>query len=135
MTKKALFIATLLCLAACSKKPTLLPDGGPTTEDIWRGNTTARATVTSAAVQGGYPIAALPVTTVKGAQVPSTISGSHLDELNQDFKEVPNPKILGYVYPHYSATGMPVPGYFTSFRLYKVNHNALMGEGAIGELP
>jgi len=30
---------------------------------------------------------------------------------------------------------MPVPGYFTSFRLYKVNHNALMGEGAIGELP
>ncbi|EHM50245.1 hypothetical protein [Cardiobacterium valvarum] len=68
---------------------------------------------------------------------PSTrpTSGGHLDELNQDFKEVPNPKILGYVYPHYSATGMPVPGYFTSFRLYKVNHNALMGEGAIGELP
>lgn len=133
MIKKALFITALL-LAACSKNPTLLPDGGPTTVDIWRGNA-SRAAVTSAAVQGGYPFAALPMTVTGGARVPSRITGSHLDELNQDFKEVPNPKILGYVYPHYSTTGMPITGYFTSFRLYKVNHNALMGEGAAGALP
>lgn len=53
----------------------------------------------------------------------------HLDEFNQDFKEVLNPKILGYVYPHFNSDNMPVLGSFTSFRLYKQNHYALMEEG------
>lgn len=37
-----------------------------------------------------------------------------LDDLQRDFQRVPNPEILGYVYPH-RAEGMPVPGYYTAF--------------------
>ena len=38
-----------------------------------------------------------------------------LDDLQRDFQRVPNPEILGYVYPHL-AEGMPV-GYYTAFPL------------------
>ena len=100
-----LLLPLCLLLAACSSDPQLLPDGG-------------------------YPVAGEPMAAVGSRAAMSSITGSHFDELNQDFKEIPNPKILGYVYAHYSSTGMAVPGHFTSFRLYKVNHNALMREGA-----
>ena len=115
-----------LLLAACSSDPTLLPDEGPTTKEIWQGN--YRESGEDA--DGGYPVAGSRMTEVGSRTAMSSITGSHFDELNQDFKEIPNPKILGYVYAHYNSTGMAVPGYFTSFRLYKVNHNALMREGA-----
>lgn len=126
-----LLLPLCLLLAACSSDPQLLPDGGPTTKDIWQGNYHAGDGSTGSRIaDGGYPVAGEPMTAVGSRAAMSSVTGSHFDELNQDFKEVPNPKILGYVYAHYNSTGMAVPGYFTSFRLYKVNHNALMREGA-----
>ena len=119
-----------LLLAACSSGPTLLPDEDPTTKEIWQGNYRESSDSGSRIADGGYPVVGSRMTEVGSRTAMSSITGSHFDELNQDFKEVPNPKILGYVYAHYNSTGMAVPGYFTSFRLYKVNHNALMREGA-----
>ena len=46
----------------------------------------------------------------------------------QDFQPVPNPEILGYVYPHLSGD-LPVPGYYTVFRLRPSDHYARSGEG------
>ena len=119
-----------LLLAACSSDPTLLPDEGPTTKEIWQGNYRESSDSGSRIADGGYPVVGSRMTEVGSQTAMSSVTGSHFDELNQDFKEVPNPKILGYVYAHYNSTGMAVPGYFTSFRLYRVNHNALMREGA-----
>lgn len=119
-----------LLLAACSSGPTLLPDEGPTTKEIWQGNYRESSDSGSRIADGGYPVVGSRMTEVGSQTAMSSVTGSHFDELNQDFKEVPNPKILGYVYAHYNSTGMAVPGYFTSFRLYRVNHNALMREGA-----
>ena len=135
MTKNLLsprhLLPLCLLLAACSSDPQLLPDGGPTTKDIWQGTYHASDNASGSRIaDGGYPVAGEPMTTVGSSTAMSHVTGSHFDELNQDFKEVPNPKILGYVYAHYTSTGMAVPGHFTSFRLYKVNHNALMREGA-----
>ena len=128
---RPLLLAFALMLTACSKGPTLLPDEGPTTKEIWQGNyRESREDGGSHIADGGYPVAGSRMTEVGSRTAMSNITGSHFDELNQDFKEVPNPKILGYVYAHYNSTGMAVPGYFTSFRLYRVNHNALMREGA-----
>lgn len=128
---RPLLLAFALMLTACSKGPTLLPDEGPTTKEIWQGNyRESREDGGSRIPDGGYPVAGGRMTDVSSRTAMSSVTGSHFDELNQDFKEVPNPKILGYVYAHYNSTGMAVPGYFTSFRLYRVNHNALMREGA-----
>lgn len=54
----------------------------------------------------------------------------------QDFQQVPNPEILGYVYPHLSGD-LPVPGYYTVFRLRTRDHYAQFGEGeyAVGAAP
>ena len=120
----------VLLLAACSSGPTLLPDEGPTTKEIWQGNYRESGDSGSRIADGGYPVVGSRMTEVGSQTAMSSVTGRHFDELNQDSKEVPNPKILGYVYAHYNSTGMAVPGYFTSFRLYRVNHNALMREGA-----
>ena len=127
---RPLLLALMLTLSACSKGPTLLPDEGPTTKEIWQGNYRESSDSGSRIADGGYPVVGSRMTEVGSQTAMSSVTGSHFDELNQDFKEVPNPKILGYVYAHYNSTGMAVPGYFTSFRLYRVNHNALMREGA-----
>jgi hypothetical protein len=52
----------------------------------------------------------------------------------QDFQPVPNPEILGYVYPHLSGD-LPVPGYYTVFRLRARDHYAELGEGQYDEGP
>ena len=50
----------------------------------------------------------------------------------RDFQPVPNPEILGYVYPHLSGD-LPVPGYYTVFRLRPGDHYARRGEGEYAE--
>ena len=50
----------------------------------------------------------------------------------RDFRSVPNPEILGYVYPHLSGD-LPVPGYYTVFRLRPRDHYAELGEGQYDE--
>ena len=41
-----------------------------------------------------------------------------LNEQDQLFPELPNPRVRMFVYPHLSKAGTYVPGYYTSFRLY-----------------
>lgn len=125
MIRFSLLAATLI-LAACAKDPIMLPDEGPTTNDIWQGDygsVNERPVKISKKPTPGYPV-------ILSVPAKSSLTTAHLRELNDDFKEVPNPKIIGFVYAHFNETGMPVPGYFTAFRLYKENHMALMGEGA-----
>lgn len=56
-----------------------------------------------------------------------------LTELQQAFQQVPNPEILGYVYPHLSGN-LPVPGYYTVFPLRDGSHYAQAGEGHYPEV-
>lgn len=39
--------------------------------------------------------------------------------LRRDFKRLPNPRLVLYVYPHFSAAGDPIPGYATWFTVYE----------------
>ena len=49
-------------------------------------------------------------------------------ELTTLFPEIPNPKLSMYVYPHITASNLPVPGYSTTFYLFKERYFALPGE-------
>ncbi len=39
--------------------------------------------------------------------------------LQRDFAVLPNPRLLLYVHPHFSASGDPVPGYATWFTVFE----------------
>lgn len=64
-----------------------------------------------------------------GADAESRSGLEALNDLRRDFQRVPNPDILGYVYPHLRGE-LPVPGYYTSFPLRDRAHYAGPGEGA-----
>ena len=52
-------------------------------------------------------------------------------ELEQLFPELPNPRLVMYVFPHLTEEGAPIPGYATSFYLYdKARVFAIPGEVA-----
>ncbi|WP_243830814.1 TIGR03751 family conjugal transfer lipoprotein [Thiosulfatimonas sediminis] len=51
-----------------------------------------------------------------------------MSETDMLFPMLPNPSLVMYVYPHISHSGVPVPGYATSFKLYETDHYALPGE-------
>ena len=71
-------------------------------------------------------------TTAKELEIPTHVAASttmsDLKDLNRDFKRIPNPEIVGFVFAHQSA-GIPIPGYATIFTLYEREHFALRGEG------
>ena len=53
------------------------------------------------------------------------------NQINSEFKVLPNPNIAVYIFPHmvhYSGTNVPIPGYTTMFFLYEKNHYAMPGE-------
>lgn len=63
------------------------------------------------------------------------VSDQYIDDaqnqINSEFKVLPNPNIAAYIFPHmshYSGTNVPVPGYTTTFFLYEKNHYAMPGE-------
>ena len=40
-------------------------------------------------------------------------------QLHRDFRALPNPRLVLYVYPHLAADGIPVPGYATWFHVFE----------------
>lgn len=115
---------TGLVMTGCaSQSPALLPDGGPTTKDVYEQH-----------VAGGYATSVSDVgdhawqATLQQARPESTWSRSAQQNLDADFQRLPNPELTGYVFPHFTRQGTPVPGYMTRFPLYEKNAYALPGE-------
>lgn len=123
----AIFVGNVV---GCATKPQPLPEGGPTTKQIVHGQ---HGQVDADSENAGMASGTFAHALSAGVTMPSSMSSqttARLKELNQDFKQVPNPQILGYVAPHFNQANMPVPGYFTVFHLYKQNGYALMSEDA-----
>lgn len=130
--RRVTLIAIGLLLGGCAGGPgakNRLPDEGPTTLQVYEqhlaGDVAGEATPTGPAPTPppfrGAPIAPQAATA-------SRITHQALTDLQQDFQRVPNPEILGFVYPHL-AGDLPVPGYYTAFPLYEGLHYAEPGEG------
>lgn len=126
MSLLALFAASL---AACSvtqpSSDKLLPDSGPTTAELISGQKSQVSAYFGNGVQADY--LGMPLT--EGYAPNSAYSLAHVNELRRDFRKVPNPEIVAYVFPHISDGELPVPGYFTMFHLYERDHYALEQEG------
>ena len=127
-------LITALALSSCASGPDPLPQEGPTSLQVYEhhlageiaGQADTKATA-GASWSGGEPMS-LPM---RGA---NRRSHQALRDLQRDFQRVPNPDILGYVYPHLNGE-MPIPGYFTAFPLYERGHYAEPGEGLLGVNP
>ena len=126
MSLLALFATSL---AACSvtqpSSDKLLPDAGPTTAELISGQKSRVSAYFGNGVQADY--LGMPLT--EGYAPNSSYSLAHVNELRRDFRKVPNPEIVAYVFPHISDGELPVPGYFTMFHLYERDHYALEQEG------
>ncbi len=121
---------TLLVLAGCTSsngrnEKLLLPDAGATTVELM----TERSNPDGTHWGGGAVADYIGSPIVTGYAPNSSYTAAHVRELQRDFKRVPNPDVVGYVYPHINANEMPVSGYFTTFKLYNRDHFALTSEG------
>lgn len=137
----------LLGMAGCASGPgesDLLPDEGPTTLQVYERHLAGEplsgassapgdAAAPSPSGEATPPVPPGRIAMPGGAIAPTADAETRrgraaLDDLQRDFQRVPNPEILGYVYPHL-AEGMPVPGYYTAFPLRDGLHYAEPGEG------
>lgn len=127
MTKIPLSTTIVLLLVGCNTHIQPLPQEGPSSAQIWHGEresvTTNYANTSDQRADSDKRLFSAPITM-------SAKTTERLRELNRHFKRVPNPEILGYVAPHFNTAQMPVPGYFTVFRLYKKDGYALRSEDA-----
>ncbi len=123
----------VLLLAGCSSERQLLPDEGPTTLEVYQrhmaGEYPARPDAAAAERSAGtVRVTGEPIVL---AQRPlSRRAAERIGDLRRDFRRVPNPEVLGYVYSHRQGN-LPVPGYFTVFPLYTRDHYARPGEGTV----
>ncbi len=88
--------------------PTPLPEGEVSLRDLyWRSESPAPSSL-----QLGQTWAPL-------------LEADRPDELDRalqrDFVSLPNPRLLLYVYPHFSPAGDPIPGYATWFSVFSKN--------------
>jgi conjugative transfer region lipoprotein (TIGR03751 family) len=134
------WISAVLCtllvstLTSCAtRKETLLPHGPTTMREVWDQHT-------SGSVRGGAPRALIearetlrrPLTASEASSVlkeNASYSRTSQTEIERQFKRLPNPDLLMYVFPHLSGDPrVPVPGYSTVFPLYERVEYALPGE-------
>lgn len=132
-----------LGLTACASKP-VLPDSGPDIQEVYQrhiggmkgaparppteeekeaeqkeegsGNTRTRV----------GPAVYRPVQDDRADLVDYTRHAGN--EIEQLFPVLPNPQLVMYVYPHFTAKGRPVPGYSTAFKMFERDEYAMPGE-------
>ena len=118
-------------LAGCAtNKEQLLPHGETTMLDVWQ-----RETGRSGHQQLLEARQALrrPLTDADSkamlAQHKAAYTRTASNEINSQFRRLPNPDLIMYVFPHLAGTErVPVPGYSTVFPLHERVQYALPGE-------
>jgi len=125
-TRVYLLLILSISVAGCAGgKDTVLPDDGQTIAKIYQqhfsdiglnGTLAAREALSNRQVHGQI----------------EDLSGfvrEAYDELDRHFPRLPNPALVMYVFPHVSgAERVPIPGYTTTFTLYRHVEYALPGE-------
>ena len=126
-----LFVAALL--TGCSTdKEQMLPHGQNTMMDVWNQGTTGSAGSASsrqlldARSELRRPI---DVHATQPLQDGAAYTRTAQNEIYSQFKRLPNPDLVMYVFPHLAGSDpAPVPGYTTVFPLYQRVQYAMPGE-------
>lgn len=124
------FIVSLISLmtaCAAQTKDALLPQTGPTMEDVYRNH---EQNLSSGSTGSNYDHKDIKERMI--GNYDADLAGYTRQantEIQQSFPRLPNPTLVMYVYPHLStSSGLPVPGYSTAFPLYERPEYALPGE-------
>lgn len=123
-TRGIIILGSALLAAGCvHTKEDLIPRSGPKMVDVYDAH---MRRVTNGA-SGGSASDDTPLPAAEagdmGALHRTAIAASHAQ-----FPRLPNPDIVLYRFPHFAASGAPVPGYATVFPLYTTVEYALPGE-------
>lgn len=114
-----------LLLAGCStSKEKMFPHDGTTMMDVWRG---------SGAIASDQELlesrSALRRSIEDTGQIQNGYTRTAENEIKKQFRRLPNPDLVMYIYPHLSGSeGVPVPGYSTVFPLFQKVQYAMPGE-------
>ena len=127
----AIVISALLVSACATSKDELLPHGENIMLDVWDQGTAGGAGSTASrqlldARQGlRRPLA----TETEALEANKSFSRTSQNEIYSQFKRLPNPDLVMYVYPHLAGSDpAPIPGYSTVFPLYQRVQYAMPGE-------
>lgn len=129
-TAKIAIVGLISVLSACAgqTKDDLLPQDGPTMEEVYRGHEQSLSGTGSNGQESAHAGIKERVTRTGDAD----LSGYTRDanrETQQQFPRLPNPTLVMFVYPHLSTSSrLPVPGYSTSFPMYERPEYAMPGE-------
>lgn len=123
-----LVVATALVGCATSKEH-LLPHGEATMLDVWQRETGRSG---DRQLLDARQALRRPLVDTEGAAILSqnpTYARSASNEIYNQFKRLPNPDLIMYVFPHLAGTErVPVPGYSTVFPLHERVQYAMPGE-------
>lgn len=122
-------LAMTLLVSACStSKDELLPHGDSTMLDVWEQGTsgsngsTAGRQLLEARQDMRRPLQAHQADK-------SLFTRTAQNEIYSQFKRLPNPDLVMYVFPHLAGSDpAPIPGYSTVFPLYQRVQYAMPGE-------
>ena len=118
-----------LFISGCTtSKDELLPRGPQTMLDLWDMNThsTTRGTADK---QLDRARLALHRPALETATAAHSYTRSTQNEIYSQFKRLPNPDLVMYVFPHLAGSDpVPVPGYSTVFPFYQRVQYAMPGE-------
>ena len=126
-----------LSLGGCTSIEKVLPQDGPTMLDIYEGHVAATGEPTRRAPTSATGMT--PPENRPGSDWQEIRTGAELvsytrtveSEIETLFPELPNPRIIMYVFPHLTTKDrLPVPGYATAFSMYERTEFALPGEVA-----
>ena len=133
-----LALLALAALAGCAtRKDALLPHGSKTMPELWSeySGGPADGSLEDAALLEAREALRRPLT---ARETQSTLSQNASytrnaeNEIEQQFKRLPDPDLVMYVFPHLVGRDpVPVPGYSTVFPFYAQVHYAGLGDRAV----
>lgn len=122
-------LLALALLSGCSTdKDKLMPHGPQNMLDLWNqsagasGGSSASRQLMDARLQLRRPLS-------DGDTTHTSYTRTAQNEIYSQFKRLPNPDLVMYVFPHLTGTDpAPIPGYSTVFPLYQRVQYAMPGE-------
>lgn len=129
----AAWIALAMLSSGCStNKDELLPHGDTNMMDVWQqGTTGSGGSSSSRLLLDARQELRRPIDAGQAAAMNDNdkFSRTATNEIYSQFKRLPNPDLVMYVFPHLAGSDpAPVPGYSTVFPLYQRVQYAMPGE-------
>jgi len=135
LTNHALKIGTYLVItllgAGCStSKEELLPHGDNNMMDVWNQGSSGSSSASSRQLLDARQDLRRPLQTNHSeVDENARFTRTAQNEIYSQFKRLPNPDLVMYVFPHLAGSDpAPIPGYTTVFPLYQRVQYAMPGE-------